>query len=347
MQANRSTLKALSLLLGGVCAVGIGEIGVRLFPTWHDAFVQDILHSRLPTDLYQPIGGFQPGEVPQKVRFRHHPNRQARFSGLEYDNWVYTDARGFRVSPEGRLKALGDRSILMLGDSFLFAGQVAWSQSVVGRLESAVSDIQWYNGGVDGYNTEDALSLWTEHRDLKPSEVWLWFFWGNDIWENDWQRRAPTQPSEDLEVSWEDRSRTLSLLRHSKLLSRIYALYAISQDERFAEKQAQMTQLRDSTLLGEALPSTQKALDAFSDQCQTESLRCRVFLIPPLEYFDDDALRPLPERLKSIVPASITVHDVAPVLSEKGGRSLYFDNDPHWNIHGHGVVAEWVQSTLD
>ena len=121
------------LTIGGFIALFIGEVGVRLSPTWHDAFVEDIVHSRLPTDLYQPVGGLSPGEQPSKVRFVHRPNRQARFIGLEYDNWVYTDDLGFRTSPTSIAKATADRSVLLLGDSFLFAGvfMARWPSSLV------------------------------------------------------------------------------------------------------------------------------------------------------------------------------------------------------------------------
>ena len=150
------------------------------FPTWHDTFLQDIVHSKLPTDLYKPVGGFQPGERPDKVRFKHHPNRQAQFRGREFDNWVYTDANGFRVSSESRDTTNGSKRILLLGDSFLFAGQVPWKQSFVGHLEERISNVEWLNAGVDGYNTSDALLLWKESR-LQSDEVWLFFLFGATI----------------------------------------------------------------------------------------------------------------------------------------------------------------------
>ena len=80
----RSKLK--SLLFGMMVAITIGEISVRLFPTWHDSFLQDIVHSQLPTELYKPVGGLQPGERPEKVRFKHHSNRQVQFKGLVDSN---------------------------------------------------------------------------------------------------------------------------------------------------------------------------------------------------------------------------------------------------------------------
>ena len=269
-----STSKIKAVILGTFVAIGIGEVVVRLFPTWHDTFLQDIVHSQLPTDLYKPVGGFQPGERPDKVRFKHHPNRQAQFKGREFDNWVYTDENGFRISSEGRGNPDGSKRILLLGDSFLFAGQVPWKKSFVGRLEEQLPNVEWLNAGVDGYNTSDALLLWKESK-LQSDEVWLFFFWGNDIWENDWSSRPSMKPDESAEVSLEGKDALLALLQYSKFASRLYALWAIQTDDRFAEKQAQH-QLRDVDQLQSALSASEKQLGAFALECVHQKVACRI-----------------------------------------------------------------------
>ena len=337
---------ALAGLLGSCVAFVLGEVGVRIFPTWHDAFVQDIVHSRLPTDLYQPVGGLSPGEQPRKIRFVHRPNRQARFIGLEYDNWVYTDDLGFRTSPTSIAKATTDRSVLLLGDSFLFAGQVAWSDSVVGRLTETLPTVHWWNAGVDGYNTADALTLWEEHEEVKPDEVWLLFFWGNDIWENDWSSRPMLHPNEELERSRETDQNRFGWMQYSRFISRLYALWAISTDERFVEKNSQMAQLRDADQLEAALDSTQVQLERFATQCVEASTACRVWLIPPMEAFQETGLsEQVVQALSHHMPVSLEVTDLYPILKEQGGLSLYFQSDPHWNPMGHAVVADFIQQT--
>ena len=333
------------LLLGCFIALFIGEVGVRLFPTWHDAFVQDIVHSRLPTDLYKPVGGLSPGETPSKIRFVHHPNRQARFTGLEYDNWVYTDGFGFRTSPTSIANRTLNRTVLLLGDSFLFAGQVAWSDSFVGRLTNDIPTVTWWNAGVDGYNTEDSLTLWEEKEQLKPDEVWLFFFWGNDVWENDWSSRPVSIPNEELEVSRETDVNRFGWMQGSKFLSRLYALWAISTDERFVEKKSQMAQLREVEQLEQALPSTRDQLQRFATQCiEEDKTICRVWLIPPMEAFQENGLsEQVVPALLNHMPDSLEVTDLYPILKEQGGASLYFHSDPHWNSMGHAVVADVIQ----
>ena len=336
-----STSKIKAVILGTFVAIGIGEAVVRLFPTWHDTFLQDIVHSQLPTDLYKPVGGFQPGERPDKARFKHHPNRQAQFKGREFDNWVYTDANGFRVSPEGRNSSDVSKRILLLGDSFLFAGQVPWQKSFVGRLEERIPNVEWLNAGVDGYNTSDALLLWKESR-IESAEVWLFFFWGNDIWENDWSSRPSMKPDESAEISFEGRDGLLALLQYSKFASRLYALWAIQTDDRFAEKQAQLEQLRDVDQLQLALVASEKSLDEFALECVRQKVDCRIWLVPPMEAFTESGLSSqVVSEIQEIIPAIIPAEDMMPAL-QNGGIELYFRSDPHWNSQGHQVVADWL-----
>ena len=333
--------KIKSLLFGVCGAMVLGEGLVRIFPTWHDTFLQDIVHSQLPTDLYKPVGGFKPGERPDKPRFKHHPNRQAQFKGLEFDNWVYTDENGFRVPSSGRVNRPVDKRILLLGDSFLFAGQVSWSQSFVGQLEKGIPKVDWLNAGVDGYNTSDALMLWKESK-VKVDEVWLFFFWGNDIWENDWSSRPPMKPDETAEVSLEGKDTLLTTLQYSRFISRLYALWAIQTDDRFAEKQAQIEQLRDVDQLRVALGSSEQQLDALALECVRQKVECRIWLVPPMEAFTESGLaEQVVTEIQTIVPPIISATDLTPVLQPEG-TGLYFQSDPHWNPKGHQVVADWL-----
>lgn len=341
--AKRMKQQWKALWIGSIVALCVGEIGVRLAPTWHDTFLQDIVYSKLPTDLYKPVGGFQPGERPGKIRFVHHPNRQAQFTGREFDNWVYTDANGFRVSPEGRTasKTSGERRILLLGDSFLFAGQVPWKQSFVGMLEEQIPTVKWLNAGVDGYNTSDALTLWKESK-VSADEVWLFFFWGNDIWENDWASRPAMKPDEAAEISLEGQDALLTVLQYSRFVSRLYALWAIETDDRFAEKKAQMEQLRDVRLLEQALKATENALDDWALECVRQKVECRVFFVPPMEAFaESDLSTQVISQMSTVVPPTVTSYNLFPVLEERG-TELYFNSDPHWNAKGHQVVGEWL-----
>lgn len=329
-----------ALLFGLMMSFIIGELGVRMAPTWHDTFLQDIVYSKLPTDLYKPVGGLQPGERPGKIRFVHHPNRQARFTGREFDNWVYTDDNGFRVPLDGRQTG-SEKRVLLLGDSFLFAGQVPWKQSFVGVLEARRPNVEWLNAGVDGYNTSDALMLWKETK-VSADEVWLFFFWGNDIWENDWSSRPPMKPDESAEVSLEGQDALLTVLQYSRFISRLYALWAIETDDRFAEKQAQLEQLRDIRQLQQAVKSTEQALDAWALECVRQKVECRVFLVPPMEAFTEEGLSThMIEQMAVIVPSTVTPYNLVPILEDRG-TELYFKSDPHWNAEGHKVVGEWL-----
>ena len=337
--------RIVAVMFGLIVAGFVGEALCRCFPTWHDAFVKNIVYSRLPADLYQPVGGFQPGERPGKVRYRHAPNAQAHFRGLEYNNWVYTNSQGFRVSPNvGEI--IAEREVLLLGDSFLFGAQVSWESSFVGQLTQRHPKIQFLNAGVDGYNTEDALDLLSE-LPLKrtPSEVWLFLFWGNDVWENDWRNRPSEtlMPLEGEELSWTDTS-VLDWIQYSVLASRLYAIWSIQSDERFAERKAQQEMLSDPDILTQALESTERQLLRFTKECPSV---CKVVLIPPADAFEDtkQANVTLP-LLMRVIPPDLDVLDLYEGLTESGGRELYFQADPHWNPLGHQNVAEQLSAQM-
>ena len=52
------------------------------------------------------------------------------------------------------------------------------------------------------------------------------------------------KPDEAAEVSLEGKDALLTVIQYSKFISRLYALWAIQTDDRFAEKHAQLEQLR-------------------------------------------------------------------------------------------------------
>ena len=84
------------------------------------------------------------------------------------------------------------------------------------------------------------------------------------FWENDWSSRPSMKPDEAAEISLEGKDALLAVLQYSKFASRLYALWAIQTDDRFAEKQAQLDQLRDVDQLQSALGASEQQLDAFA-----------------------------------------------------------------------------------
>jgi len=137
-------------------------------------------------------------------------------------------------------------------------------------------------------------------------------------------------------------------VQYSKLLSRLYALWSISNDERFIEKKMQMAQLRDPLQLNQALDSTELQLQRMAKQCQQHLLqRCRVWLIPPMEAFYEDGLaNQVVEQLQKRIPETLEVVDVYSWLQQSGGSALYFQSDPHWNMKGHQVVFDSIREEL-
>ena len=91
------------------------------------------------------------------VGWLHQPNIDLEVNTGERTARILTDAEGFRVGPEGRVEA--DKTVLLLGDSFMEALQVDWEQSGAGLLQDALArqlgePVAVRNAGVGAWNVD-------------------------------------------------------------------------------------------------------------------------------------------------------------------------------------------------
>lgn len=108
----------------------------------------------------------------ETIGFKVAPN--LRFEGLQ------TNSRGFR-SPE--LDANATRRILVLGDSMVFGAVVRDDETFCSILERRLGPgCQVVNAGCPGYGPwEEGIQLETEGPSVKPTDVVVCFFTGNDF----------------------------------------------------------------------------------------------------------------------------------------------------------------------
>ncbi len=97
---------------------------------------------------------------------------------------VAIDALGLRDRARTPEPAPGVFRVLAVGDSFTFGFGVAGEQAFPSLLDARDPNVEWLNGGVCGYGTDQAL-LFLEHRGLawRPRLVVLTLC-SNDIEEN-------------------------------------------------------------------------------------------------------------------------------------------------------------------
>jgi len=157
-------LMAASLVIGLLLA----ELAVRLVRP------QQLILKR--PDLWRPVSG---------VGWAHRPNVRGTINTGEGTVHVYTDQDGYRVGAAGRRE--GNRTILLLGDSFVEALQVEYEQSLAGLLETRLplqlgTTVAVRNTGVGGWSPNEYLiqareSLKREVVDLVVTAI----FMGNDL----------------------------------------------------------------------------------------------------------------------------------------------------------------------
>jgi hypothetical protein len=342
MEHTRRSKWLLSLFTTIVCVGGL-ELYCRCFPSWQDAFVVDVEFNQLPADIYQSQE-LPPGVAPSKMRFRHRPNSRGVFVGAEYNTLVEINALGMR----GNMPTT-NKELLLLGDSFVFAGQVDWQESVAG-IVSRNEEWSVLNAGVDGYGTLDALALYTSLRQqnkIHPKRLWLFFFWGNDISDNYASSAEDTMVTMAPMEPMENASRILPIAptQWSALYRRIYGSMAARSDQRFVDKQREMDVLYHLQPDSVELQPTKRAIQVLSTHCQ--NIECTVIWVPPVEAMEDASLHAtVVPILQKLVPENMAQIDLYPILQKQGGRSLYFQYDPHWNKVGNRVVGNYLESIL-
>ena len=182
--AARLALLAIGLLVPLVLV----ELGVRLF------------------------GPILPGNYNTGRFLTPHPV-YGRFHVPSFDGWVKTSEFTSRVTINGLglrgperpyARPPGVSRVLVLGDSFVEAAQVAEHRGVVARLEAALNAggaarYEVLNGGVGGWGTgQQYVYLTHEGHRYEPDLVLVLLYLGNDVYDNSYllqgRPRSPREP---------------------------------------------------------------------------------------------------------------------------------------------------------
>ena len=127
----------------------------------------------------------------------HIPNTTSWQWTVEYITRVDINSHGLREREIDYQKPPGLRRVLVLGDSFVEATEVAVEDAFPRRLEAHLTaaggpPTQVINAGAVGYGTaQEYLLLKHEGVRYQPDVVVLVFFSGNDVADNSWQLDYP------------------------------------------------------------------------------------------------------------------------------------------------------------
>ncbi|MCB9743442.1 MAG: hypothetical protein H6741_25060 [Alphaproteobacteria bacterium] len=326
--------------------------------------------------LDAPGAGMESVLEPDPERlWRTRPGADVQVRGLEYSAEVRINALGLRGPELGPPDPQGMR-VLALGDSFTLAAQVPEAQSYAALLGPALSEalgrrVEVLNGGVDGYGTQQATLTARAVLPRAPAQgLVLFFFLGNDFWENAHfaERKAAEGAGGEKKKKASGSALHGALARHSAL----YAWFSVSlaawrgggDPERAARYQQELSAYTDPAVLEAWAPATRTALVELRDLCRRRQLRCAVAAIPPAFVVHDervastfevfgldpeaaDLARPA-RALAEAMPGDLQLIDLTEDLRAAAGqgRALYFIYDGHLQPEGHRVVAGAVADAL-
>ena len=165
------------------------------------------------------FGPVLPGNYNTGTFLTPHPV-YGRFHVPGFDGWVKTreftsrvtiNTLGLRGPERPYAKPDGVRRILVLGDSFTEAAQVAQPESAVGRLEVALNArgtdrYEVLNAGVGGWGTgQQLVYLREEGYRYQPDLVLVLLYLGNDVFDNSYALQgSPKNPHEPYWVFRDD-----------------------------------------------------------------------------------------------------------------------------------------------
>jgi hypothetical protein len=220
--------KSLVVLLLTIVATVVTELTARVsFPNFaNDSIYLDRAFSRLLNSAvrFDPSGD----NFSRKFGFVLSPNSESTEKTNEFTYTSRTNSLGFRTKEMAPKKA-GEYRVMLLGDSFFWGVGAKESETISSVMERlGKSKLSVYNLSVVGYNTVQELLVAKSYINaLKPDQIILGFFIGNDIISNAItfiDKDGNYSTSDDMELKVRDElRRSFGVLFHS-VIFRIIAL---------------------------------------------------------------------------------------------------------------------------
>jgi hypothetical protein len=325
---RRLLKKLLLFVVSLVFALGLAEIGLRIYVAVTDAEIAEIETAFVegPGKLH----AFDP-----EIGWVLKP---------DYDrDDVVTNSLGFRMTTEPAPESgRGKQNVLLLGDSMLFGIRIE-QQFVLSELLNKSSRMLTYvNTGAVGYNNAQELMLLRRHIDaLDPVCVVLFYTQSNDPWWN--ARSGRTSASYALEddtlvaqppvKSWR-----LPLYKRSTIYRFLSAKGLSGKDFTYLRQRLDWMVRKDDSYDWQV---TKRILQELAAECASRDVP---FVVVDLAtrrqvlQLDEDRTR---QRLLREFAAAAGIPYVD-MLDEypPDPEPLFFRHDSHWNRSGHRFVAD-------
>lgn len=295
----------------------------------------------------------------ESVGRQNRPNASGWRKTDEYVTYLSINSKGLRGPEVEYVKSSDTYRILVLGDSFVFALQVAEEETFVARLPEYLppadgySRVETINAGTDGWSTTNEYAwLITEGARYTPDLVLLMFFVGNDPGENadrvdGWlSAQNPPGPFRDARLALAERSALYSFLEYGVVAQMTST--GTSAHEPDDEGQTPSDRREDPTRQERGWAISRELLTRMRGFSSERQIGFVVVSIPTVELVANPEW---PERpLRQIADqADIPFVDVLQAFRDEPRqqqRRLYYRGNKHWTALGHDLAARTVAAEL-
>jgi lysophospholipase L1-like esterase len=310
---------------------------------------------------------------------RLRPGASTRFTTAEFSARIAINAQGVRDDEPIGPKPAGERRVVVLGDSIVFAVQVEQHETFCERLEArlnAKGDGLRYrviNAGVQGYGpAEEARFFETVASRFEPDLVLVATFVANDAVEahdRAW-RLAADRPSADATRDEAER-------RLRRLVRRSMVLQIVNQRAQQAAERLRPARqpAPDRRLLSYATPLPEDIAEGFADaaaavrriadRAAASGARTAIVLVPArfqLDTTDYDRISPGVTRhgyelardgasvrfAEAFESLGLPVLDLLPAFRASANPAgVFFQRTVHLTPQGHAIAAEALARFVD
>jgi hypothetical protein len=293
---------------------------------------------------------------------------------VEFSTDITINAEGVRDDRDFGSKAPDERRVVVLGDSLVFAVQVALADTFCKGLEARLNGWdprhRWrvINAGVQGYGPVDQWLFYRHVAELfQPDIVVVAAFVGNAVAANDkeaWLDAGTRPPGASADAA--------SLLRRLVRASMVLQLVHLRVDQLRARLAGPGGERPLTSYLADppsdvlhGLDVTRRALGLIAERAAGHGARTALVLMPARFQTDDADYARLSEVVKqsggtlvrnsatdrfrrALEPLGLPILDMLPVLAAQPDRAgLFFQRNVHLTPRGHRVVADALFQFLE
>ena len=304
---------------------------------------------------------------------KYHPNRTLHYLSHQdgYDVTVRFNSLGMRDREHPLEKPAGARRVLVLGDSFMEAKQVAYEESfpaVLGRALSASGEVEVLNTGHAGFGAAEEYLVMKQFGVPRRPDLVVQAFFMNDVGDDlavlgelVWSATGlPVKMVEEGPHSlfWTyvgDQWRRMPFMRDTKVVRRD-ELGDLARDP-FAILRGDIDR-RNEADWARTLGSVE-ATAALARRIGAGYLLVVIPLAQQVDpqlagavaeawYLEADKINLLPQKhlAEFGLEKGVAVMDLLPVLATHKDERLYFEHDGHWTARAHQLAAEAVAARV-